>query len=320
MQQIEIISLEELIPQNHTYRRFVSIWSFKYAEKELRKLEATNPYKGYGILRLFKCLLLQFLENLSDRELERYLQENTAAKWFCKFSLREETPDHSVFSKIRQKIGTNRLSKIFTHFREQLKRQGLMNEVFTFVDASHLIAKAKLWEERDKAIQAKYEKLNNAVLPKVSSDKEARIGCKGKDKYWYGYKEHVSVDMQTGLINKIAITPANQTDARGLRYVCPNQGAIYADKGYCTQPARRIALKKGCHLAAVKKNNMKDKNRDQDRWYSRLRSPYERVFAKREQRVRYRGIVRNQFTAFMEAICFNLRRLIAITTPSICFD
>jgi len=30
--------------------------------------------------------------------------------------------------------------------------------------------------------------LNNAVLPKVAADKQARIGCKGKDKYWYGYR------------------------------------------------------------------------------------------------------------------------------------
>jgi len=28
-------------------------------------------YKGYGVVRLFKCLLLQFMEDLSDRELER---------------------------------------------------------------------------------------------------------------------------------------------------------------------------------------------------------------------------------------------------------
>ena len=35
-----------------------------------------------------------------------------------------------------------------------------MNEVFTFVDASHLITKANLWEERDEAIRQKYEKLN----------------------------------------------------------------------------------------------------------------------------------------------------------------
>ena len=41
--------------------------------------------------------------------------------------------------------------------------------------------------------------------------KEARIGCKGKKKYWYGYKKHVSVDMKNGLINKVAVTAANET-------------------------------------------------------------------------------------------------------------
>jgi IS5 family transposase len=320
MQQIEMISLEDLVPETHNYRHFIKIWSFRYAEKKLKKLETTNPYKGYGLPRLFKCLLLQFMENLSDRELERFLQENNAAKWFCQFSLREKTPDHTVFSKIRQKIGTKRLSSIFAHLRDQLRKQGLMNEVFTFVDASHLIAKAALWEERDKVIQAKYERLNNKVLPKVSCDKQARIGCKGKNKYWYGYKKHISVDMQTGLINKVAITPANQTDARGLNHVCPSQGAIFADKGYCTAPAKEASSKNQCHLAAIKKNNMKDKNKDQDRWYSRLRSPYERVFSKRNKRVRYRGVAKNQFSAFMEAICFNIKRLSVIDPPNMCLD
>ena len=35
-----------------------------------------------------------------------------------------------------------------------------MSEVFTFVDATHLIAKASLWQEKDEAIKQKYEKLN----------------------------------------------------------------------------------------------------------------------------------------------------------------
>lgn len=256
------------------------------------------------------------MENISDRELERYMQENNAAKWFSGFSIREETPDHTVFSRMREKIGTHLLSKIFSHLREQLKREGLMSEVFTFVDASHLITKASLWEERDKAIQEKYEKLNNKTLPKVAYDQQARIGCKGKNKYWYGYKQHTSVDMQTGLINKIAITPANQTDAKGLKHICPNQGSIYGDKGYCTAPAQRTTEEKGCHLAAIKMNHMKKKNRDQDRWYSSLRAPYERVFSQRNRRVRYRGIAKNQFTAFMNAICFNLKRILVIDPPN----
>ena len=195
-----------------------------------------------------------------------------------------------------------------------------MNEVFSFIDSSHLIAKAALWEERDKAIKIKHSKLNNAVLPKVAHDKQARIGCKGKKKYWYGYKKHACVDMQSGLINKVAITPANVTDSKGMKHVCPGSGAIYADKGYCDKHSKKAAAQKECHLRAIKKNTMKDKNRDFDRWVSHLRSPYERVFSQQNKRVRYRGVAKNQFSAFMEAICFNLKRLAALDPPNMCLD
>jgi IS5 family transposase len=315
MNQIEMISLDQMVLPGHRYRRFMKIWDFKKVDSLLQQAKSDNPHEGYGLERIFRCLLLQFLEDLSDRELEVFLQENTAGKWFCGFLLNEDTPDHTVFSKARKKIGTDLLSKIFEQLRDQLKNQGYMNEVFTFVDASHLISKASLWEERDEALKQKYEKLNNEVLPRVAHDKQARIGCKGKNKFWYGYKKHVSVDMQSGMINKVAITPANLTDAQGLKHVCPSQGAIYADKGYCVKPAKQAAARKGCHLAAIKKNNMKDKNADQDRWYSKIRAPYERVFSGASKRTRYKGVAKNQFTAFMEAICFNLKRLLVISPP-----
>jgi IS5 family transposase len=316
MHQVEMINLDDLVPSTHSYRKFISIWDFNSVSKKLKRLEKDNPHKGYGNLRLFKCLLLQFMEDLSDRELDRYIQENNAAKWFCGFALSEKTPDYSVFCKFRKRLGTKFISKIFSNFRDQLKQQGLMNEVFSFVDASHLIAKASLWKERDDAVKKKYEKLNNEVLPKVAADKQARIGCKGKNKYWYGYKKHASVDMQSGLINKIALTPANVTDAKGMRHVCPGGGAIYADKGYCTSYAARTASKKSCYLRAIKKNNMKGKDKDQDRWFSGIRSPYERVFSHESKRVRYRGIAKNQFAEFMKAICFNLKRLSVLDLPN----
>ena len=121
------------------------------------------------------------MEDLSDRELSRFMHENTAAKWFCGFGLCEKTPHYSVFTKTRDRIGTERLSKLFSRMREQLKAAGYMNEVFSFVDATSLITKAALWKERDEAMQLKYEKLNNKVLPKVATDSQARIGCMGKN-------------------------------------------------------------------------------------------------------------------------------------------
>ena len=185
MYQVNFVCLDDLVPVNHEYRKFMNIWSFKNAEKSLSKIKTENNNQGFGVLRLFKCLLLQFMENLSDRDLARYLSDSNAGKWFCGFDLTEVTPDYTLFSKVRKRIGTSLLSEIFTDLKLQLQQQGLMSEVFTFVDATHLISKAKLWEERDKALALKYEKLNNETLPKVANDKQARIGAKGKNKWCY---------------------------------------------------------------------------------------------------------------------------------------
>lgn len=312
MHQIEFVTLDSLVSPTHVYRKLLAHFPETIITSHLTKLEHIKGADGYGISRLFRCLFLQFMEDLSDRELERFLQENMAAKWFCGFDLSGKTPSFTLFGKVRQKIGAGLLSQLFSAVRDSLKAQGYISEVFTFVDASHLIAKATLWKERDAAIKKKYDKLNNKNLPKVAHDTQARIGCKGKDKFWYGYKKHVSVDMKHGLIHKVAITPANVPDGDGLAHVCPKSGAIYADKGYCGQKATRMASRRGATLRAIKRNNMKGKNKDLDRFISGIRAPFEGVFSKDNKRSRYRGVVKNQFAALMQALAFNMKRLIVI--------
>ena len=312
MHQVELVTLDSLVPADHVYRKISELFPQEIISSHLSSLDHIKGADGYGIMRLFKCLFLQFLEDLSDRELARFLQENTSAKWFCGFDLLSKTPNFTLFGKVRKKIGTSRLSELFRAIRDSLQSEGYISEVFTFVDASHLISKATLWKERDAAIKKKIDKLNNETLPKVAHDKDARIGCKGKDKFWYGFKKHVSVDMKHGLINKVAITPANISDSEGLRHVCPRSGGIYADKGYCGQNSLKIAIQKGATLRAIKRNNMKSKNKDLDRYISGIRAPFEGVFSKDNKRVRYCGVVKNQFAAFMQAIVFNLKRLVVI--------
>ena len=74
--QITMVSLNQLVSSTHQYRKFKELFNFDAAAKELASVEFPANYKGYGVLRLFKCLLLQFMEDLSDRELERYLSDN----------------------------------------------------------------------------------------------------------------------------------------------------------------------------------------------------------------------------------------------------
>jgi hypothetical protein len=55
-----------------------------------------------------------FFKDLSDRELEGFICKNAAARWFCGFDLTTKTPDHSVFGRVESRIGTSKLSKIFS--------------------------------------------------------------------------------------------------------------------------------------------------------------------------------------------------------------
>jgi transposase, IS5 family len=105
-------------------------------------------------------------------------------------------------------------------------------------------------------------------------------------------------------------TPGNLPDAHRLRHVCPTQGTIYGVKGDWSAPDRSVATQRSGHLATAPRNNRKNTNRDCDRCYPHLRVPDERFFAQHLKRVRYGGIAKNQFAAFLRATAFNFQRLL----------
>ena len=56
----------------------------------------------------------------------------------------------------------------------------------------------------------------------------------------------------TALVTKTAATAANESDAKGLKHVSPKQGAVVADKGYCTKTAQKTIKANGCHDMTIK--------------------------------------------------------------------
>jgi hypothetical protein len=110
----------------------------------------------------------------------------------------------------------------------------------------------------------------------------------------------------------VAITHANVINSKGFKNVTPKQGVVYADKGYCDNNVQRIAKANNLHLCAIKKNNMRGKNFDLDKFYCALRPPYERAFSNCYKRTRYRVVAKNQFHVFMQTIAFNLKRLFVL--------
>jgi len=267
---------------------------------------------GIDIEKGFKALLVQFWEDLSDREMEKALRENVAIKWFCGFGLMERTPDHSYLGKLRKRMGVNVIGAILNQVNERLHAQGLFGNVFTFIDASSIVSKTALWKERDKAIKNGEEKLNNANVSSYASDKEARWGAKSKHHIWFGYKRHNAVDMRHGLIKKVAVTPANVLDFKALKDICPRQGMVFCDKLYDCESADIVLASQSCHAATIRKNNNPRKNRMLDRWRSGVRMPFEGTFSKLRKRARFRGLSKVLFQCAAESICHNLKKAIIV--------
>ncbi len=120
-EQIEMVSVEQLVPEKHTYRKLKSLLDFKRITKSVKIKEHETGATGFGKMRLVLCLILQFMEDLSDREFERFIAENNAAKWFCGFGLMEKTPDFTTICKFRNLIGTKQMGRLFSEVKRQLQ-------------------------------------------------------------------------------------------------------------------------------------------------------------------------------------------------------
>ena len=96
--RLEILSiLDDLSSTDHHYREFEDVIGLSSLARPLQNLYSEKGRPELGAERAFRMFILQFLEDLSDREMERFMGENLSAKWFCDFGISERTPDHSFF-------------------------------------------------------------------------------------------------------------------------------------------------------------------------------------------------------------------------------
>jgi hypothetical protein len=181
---------DRLVTEDTAIRKIKELINFTDVAEPLRELYSDLGNTGFDVEKGCKALIVQFWEDYSDREMERAVRENMAIRWFCGFGLTEETPDHTYFCKLRKRLGAKRVGELFRDVNDTLKGYGLFGNVFTFIDASAIVSKTHLWEERDRAIKEGAETLNNVNVEKYAQDAEARWGAKSKSNIWFGYKRH----------------------------------------------------------------------------------------------------------------------------------
>ena len=305
--------VEAMVPEDHVLRKFKERLLVEGVADDREEMKKCLGREGYGYEVGLRALFLQFWGDHSDREMEEQLRFNIAYKWFGGFSLDSRTPDHTFFCRMRTNIGAKRVSALFTKMVDDAVDRKIIKKLESFVDASAIRRKEAEWAKRDREIEEEQKQLGNKPgAKKFSADKEARWGCKGHKKYWFGYKRHVSVDTSSGLIEKIAVTPANVNDANAFPLVCPWEKRILADRGYDTWVVRGTMKKKGCIDGVMRLTRRKDFDKQRNKELSKRRAPWEHVFSKMSRRTRYMGVEKTWLQALFEGIAHNLKRLVVL--------
>lgn len=272
---------------------------------------ATTGRKPYPALPMLKALYLASLYDLSDPGLEEALIDRVSFRLFCGFSLEEVTPDETTLCRFRHACAASGLLEAaFAEVNRQFEAKGLVVKKGTLMDATIVAAASRR------------PPLAASAKPELPQEPGASFTRKAGQSH-FGYRVHVGADEGSGLVRRVALTPAHINEslvADGL--ISGDERAVYADKAY-VGPRMRERLKKERIRDRVQ--NRAARNRPlraiqirRNKLIGRIRGRIEGVFGTLKRsyglaRMRYMGLARNAAATLITLTAWNLARAVART-------
>lgn len=272
----------------------------------------------YAALAMFKALLLQQWYGLSDPGLEEALLDRVSFRRFCDFALDANTPDETTLCRFRNALKDAGVGeKLFVEINRQLDARGLIVRQGTLIDAT-LIESAL--RPPPSGSTAKPTPETKSVESQNPLDTDANWTRRGiSRKLFFGYKAHIGVDQDSGIIRSRQLTGAKTNESLVAdALILGDEKAVYADKAY-DKKERRLSLKARSSKDRIQHRG--NKHHAISHWQTRrniligrVRGAVERVFAQFKgpydlRRMRYRGLKANAFHLDLTCIAFNLNRL-----------
>ena len=190
-------------------------------------------YKGergnepYDLERMLRIYLVQNLYNLSDMAAVAEVIDRRAFSDFCGVESSNQVPDGDTLGRFRNILLRNGIQQeLFAQVVELLMQRGLILKRGTIVDSTFIEAPSSTKNE------------------KKERDPQAHSAKKGNT-WHFGYKAHIGVDKESGLVHTVKVTAANEHDVTVTsELLTGEEEEVYGDSGYLGAEKRPEALKK----------------------------------------------------------------------------
>ncbi len=329
-----LVKLNQLIDWEALVAPFVSVY------KGLAE-EGRTPYSPMVLL---KMLVIAYLYNLSERQTEEVVNFQLPIKEFVGLAVDEPAPDHSTLCLFKRRLRQAGRWMYFQSVNDEILRQALAAGIslgkIQVVDSVHTVANVDNDADRKRQEQGK-----------PARDPEASVVQKGKRTVteadgqvttrkiqYHGYKSHVSLNAETGLIT--SLTPTTGKAADNIQFPSllehDDQVGVHAsiytgDMAYDDTDLHERLWQADKHSALrlhAYRTQKKDGNKEV--WQNLLATPeYSEGLAERHKierkfgegklwhrlgRCRYLGLVRYGIQAYLTVLALNLKRIVLLLT------
>ena len=339
---------ERAVPAGHFLRQLETVVDWERFGPRLLRLYRGGAKRGrppYDPVVMLKVLLVAYLYDLSERQVESFVNDSLSVKCFLGLAVDEMGPDHSSLTKFKKRIKENGkeglLQELLAEVIAMAIEKGVAFGDIQVVDSTHTLADVNVAKDDQRHREGKPRR-----------DRGARWGAKGKrgkrgggkeggktrTRYVYGYKAHMALNAAAEMITSVWVTGANAHDGKQFPTLVERDGQLdvevstyTGDRAYDDGENHYLLETRGLHSAIILnryRTEKKDKNKQ--KWIDLKNTPQyeagkrerykiERKFGEAKQnhglgRCRYVGREGYMIQAYMTAIALNLKRLVKLKT------
>ena len=202
-------------------------WETFVKEIEPYYYKGERGNKPYPLELMLRIYMLQNLYDLADMKVIYEILDSRAFTEFCCINSPDEVPDGDTIGRFRNLLNKYGLQQtIFETVVDLLLQRGLILKKGTIVDSTFIEAPSSTKNKEKKR------------------DPEAHSAKKGNT-WHFGYKMHIGVDRDSGLVHHVKTTSANEHDVTATSELMHGEEeTLNGDSGYIGADKRPEAIRK----------------------------------------------------------------------------
>ena len=339
---------DRIVSKDHFLRKLDEIIPWEYFAEQLIQLYMGGAMYGrppFDPIMMLKMLLLAYLYDISERQIEQQINDSLSMKYFLGLAVDEKAPHHSTLCKFKKRLHENGKEDVLPEMLAQIIRiaqeSGVQFGSIQVIDSVHTVADVNTAKDEKRQEKDGKPPRDEDAAWGVKHSKKVR-DKEGKQvkipEYFYGYKAHASLNTGSELITSLTVTPGNAYDGHELPELLERDlekgipiDILTADKAYDSGDNHYLLETKGIQSAIIlKRYRTEKKDPNKQVWLElkksegykqgiRERYKIERKFGEGKQghglsRCRCLGIDAYRVQAYMTVMALNLKRLVKLLT------